>query len=104
MVHGLSAVGVFAERAFTRVLLAVAGVALLLLAGLLLGLALKSAGLATPGWVTTIASALVVVLIQAAMVALAGLFIVFGNAANVANHPSATAGALVRAVDVRGTG
>lgn len=101
VVHGLSAVGVFVERAFTRVLLAITSLAVLLLLGLVVGLILKTVGLATPGWVTTIAAALVIVLVQTAMVALSGLFIAFGNASNVTQAPSSTAHSVVASVEIR---
>ncbi len=98
IVHGMSAVGVFVERAFTRTLLAIGAVASVLLAGFAVALVLKAFGLATPGWVTTIAAALVIVLIQTAMIALCGLLVVFGNAANVALAPAITAHTLIAAV------
>jgi hypothetical protein len=100
VIHGLSAVGVFSERAFTRTLIAAGGVVALMLLGLLVGLLLKLLGLATPGWVTTLATALVVVVIQSATVAMTGLFVVFGNAANVVRAPAATAQILVEHIDV----
>jgi glycosyltransferase involved in cell wall biosynthesis len=99
MTHGLSAIGVFSERAFTRVLLAIGGTALFMLLSFALGLALKTMDLATPGWVTTIAAAALIVLIQSATVALCGLFIVFGQAANLAQAPAATAASLIARVD-----
>ena len=99
VVHGMSAIGVFVERAFTRVLMAIGLIALLTAAGFVTALVLKAFGLATPGWVTTIAATLVVVLVQTAMIALCGLLVVFGNASNVALAPSATARALVAKVD-----
>ena len=99
--HGLSAVGVFVERVFTRMLLGIGGVAALLFSSLLLGLVLKAAGLATPGWVTTIAASLVIVLVQTATVALCGLFVVFGNASNVGLAPAATGRTLIASVHGR---
>ncbi len=101
VMHGLSAVGVFSERAFTRMLVAVGCVASLLVLGLAAALALKAMDMATPGWVTTIAAALVVVLVQTAIVALSGLFMVFGDAANVAMSPASAARRLVARVDGR---
>ncbi len=97
--HGMSAVGVFVERAFTRVLLTVGLLAVALLVGFGVALLLKLFGLATPGWVTTIAVALVLILVQAAMIALCGLLMVFGQAANVALPPAAVARSLVARVD-----
>ena len=99
--HGLSAVGVFSERAFTRTLVGIGSVAVLMLFGLVAGLVLKAEGLATPGWLTTIAMALVVVLVQTAMVALCGLFVVFGNAAHVVQSPAATARGLIESVTLQ---
>lgn len=99
VVHGMSAVGVFVERAFTRVLMAIGILAGLIAVGFVAALMLKALGLATPGWVTTIAAALVVVLVQTAMIALCGLLLVFGNAANVALAPATTARDLIAGVD-----
>ncbi len=97
--HGLSAIGVFSERAFTRVLLAIGGIAAFMMLSFTLAMALKAAGLATPGWLTTIAVAALIVLIQSATVALCGLFVVFGQAANLVQAPSATASTLIARVD-----
>lgn len=99
VVHGMSAVGVFVERAFTRTLVAIGALAGVMLAGFAAALLLKAFGLATPGWLTTIAMALVIVLIQTAMIALCGLLVVFGNAANVTLAPAMTAHTLIAAVD-----
>lgn len=99
IVHGMSAVGVFAERAFTRALIAIGGLAGAMLAAFLAALALKAFGLATPGWLTTIAVALVIVLAQTAMIMLCGLLVVFGNASNVALAPVVTARTLIAGVD-----
>jgi glycosyltransferase involved in cell wall biosynthesis len=97
--HGLSAIGVFSERAFTRVLLAIGGTALFMVLSLVISLGLKAVGLATPGWATTIAAAALIVLVQSAIAALCGLFIVFGQTANFAHAPNVTAGLLVARVD-----
>lgn len=99
IVHGLSAVGVFVERVFTRVLLVVSGIASVVVLGLIVSLLMKAADLATPGWVTTIASALVIILIQTATVALCGLFVVFGSASNVVMAPAVAARTLIEAVE-----
>ena len=99
VVHGMSAVGVFVERAFTRTLMAIGMLAGVMLIGFMTALMLKAFGLATPGWVTTIAAALVIVLIQTAMLAMCGLLLVFGNALNVAVSPAAIAQNLVASVD-----
>ncbi len=101
VMHGLSAIGgVFSERAFTRTLVTVGILVGVMTIGLMAGLALKVAGLATPGWVTTIAVALIVVLVQTAIVTLGGLLIVFGNANNVVMSPSLSARTLIRSVEM----
>ena len=61
-------------------------------------------GLATPGWVTTIAAALAVVLVQTAMVALCGLLVIFSNVTQVALSPAATARTLIDTVDLASDG
>ena len=97
--HGLSAIGVFSERAFTRVLLAIGAAAVLMVGSVALALALKAAGLATPGWLTTIAASALIVLVQSAIVALCGLFVVFGQTANLLQAPTALAKLLIARVD-----
>ncbi len=100
--HGLSAVGVFSERAFTRVLLAIGAAALLMVGSFAVALALKAAGLATPGWLTTIAASALIVLVQSAIVALCGLFVVFGQTANLLHAPSAVGRLLIAEVEEKG--
>jgi len=97
--HGLSAIGVFSERAFTRVLLAIGAAAAFMVAAFVIALVLKALGLATPGWLTTIAAAALIVLLQSATVALCGLFVVFGQPANLQQAPAAIAHLLIASVE-----
>ncbi len=99
LTHGLSAIGVFSERAFTRVLLAIGAAAVLMVSSFALAALLKAAGLATPGWLTTIAAGALIVLVQSAIVALCGLLVVFGQTANLLNAPAAVARLLISRVE-----
>ncbi|WP_210321181.1 glycosyltransferase family 2 protein [Aquibium microcysteis] len=87
VVHGLSSVAVFSERAFTRILLFSAGVFALSAVATVAAVLLKLAGMATPGWATTVAGILMVVLVQNAAVALGGLFVVLNNDRDMAKMP-----------------
>lgn len=97
MVHGLSAIAVFSERIFTRILVMCAGIFMAAVLAVLAALALKAAGLATPGWTTSVASMMIIVILQNAAVALGGLFIVMNNKHDLAVVPSRVAADLIAA-------
>lgn len=97
MVHGLSAIAVFSERIFTRILVMCAGIFLVAVLAVLTALTLKAAGLATPGWTTSVASMMIIVILQNAAVALGGLFIVMNNKHDLAIVPSRVAVDLIAA-------
>lgn len=88
VVHGLSSVAVFSERTFTRILLFSAGMFGLSALATVVAVILKLAGMATPGWATTVAGILMIVLVQNAAVALGGLFVVLNNNRDFALIPS----------------
>jgi polyisoprenyl-phosphate glycosyltransferase len=91
VVHGLSSVAVFSERTFTRILLFSAAVFGLAAVAMAAALVLKFAGMATPGWATTVAGILMIVLVQNAAVALGGLFVVLNNNRDFTQIPSTIA-------------
>lgn len=88
VVHGLSSVAVFSERAFTRILLFSAGVFAFAAVATVVAVILKLGGMATPGWATTVAGILMIVLVQNAAMALGGLFIVLNSNRDMAKLPS----------------
>lgn len=79
IVHGLSSIAVFSERTFTRILVFCAMIFGLSALGTVAAMLLKLSGMATPGWTTTVAGILMIVLVQNAAVALGGLFVVLNN-------------------------
>ncbi|RST86282.1 glycosyltransferase [Aquibium carbonis] len=95
VVHGLSSVAVFSERTFTRILLFSAGMFGLSALATAVAVIMKLAGLATPGWATTVAGILMIVLVQNAAVALGGLFVVLNNNRDFALIPSEMADVFV---------
>lgn len=87
VVHGMSAVAVFSERTFTRLLVFAAGVFGLATLATVVAMLLKLLDLASPGWLTTVAGVLMIVLVQSASVALSGLFVVLNNKRDVTLLP-----------------
>jgi len=64
VLHGFRALMVFAEDVLVRVGLACVSVAFLAITGALTALLLKVLGYATPGWFSTVAGILILVVIQ----------------------------------------
>ena len=89
VVHGLSAMAVFMERLLTRVILAAAGLAVLGLAASLIAIAFKIAGLATPGWMTTVVGTSLVVIVMTGALALIGLIGGLAGSVAVTTPPAA---------------
>jgi glycosyltransferase involved in cell wall biosynthesis len=87
IVHGLSSIAVFSERTFTRILVFCAGVFVLSALAAVIAVLMKLFGMATPGWTTTVAGILMIVLVQNAAVALGGLFVVLNNKRDFALLP-----------------
>ncbi len=71
MVHGLSAISVYGDVVFARVLLAAGGIAGMAALGIVtVALTRLATGLAVPGWATTAAGDLVIILLQTLVVAI----------------------------------
>ncbi|CBS91595.1 glycosyltransferase [Azospirillum lipoferum] len=87
VVHGLSSIAVFSERTFTRILLFSAAIFALSGLAAVIAVLLKMLGMATPGWTTTVAGIVMVVLVQNAAVSLGGLFVVLNNKRDFALIP-----------------
>ena len=83
IVHGLSAMSVYTDVIFVRVLLMMGGVSLLSLATLLAVLAIRfNSTLAIPGWATVVFGDLLIILFQAMlMIAVTSLMILAGRSA-----------------------
>jgi hypothetical protein len=80
VLHGLSAISVFGEIVGARLLAATTGVILLALAGLLAVVGIRLAtDWAIPGWATTTAGLLLVVLLQAIMISFIFIFIILNG-------------------------
>lgn len=98
MVHGLSAIAVFSERIFTRILLVCASIFLAAVLAAVAALVLKGVGMATPGWTTSVASMMIIVILQNAAVALGGLFIVMNNKHDLTVVPTKVASELIASI------
>ncbi len=74
--HGLRSIAVFAETVLTRIV--IAAFLLAALGGLILVIvfAMKLLGIASPGWTTTVAGVILIVVAQIAMTGLLGLFVI----------------------------
>ena len=95
MVHGLSAIAVFSERIFTRILVMCAGIFTAAVLAVVVAVGLKAAGMATPGWTTSVASMMIIVILQNAAVAMGGLFIVMNNKHDLTLQPMRVAADLI---------
>ena len=74
--HGLRSVAVFGETVLNRIVIAaflLAAAGALVLAAVLI---LKLLGFASPGWATTVAGVVIIIVAQIAMAGLLGLFVI----------------------------
>jgi hypothetical protein len=74
--HGLRSVAVFGETVLTRIVIAAFLMAALGALSLAIVLAMKLIGIASPGWATTVAGVILIVVAQVAMTGLLGLFVI----------------------------
>ena len=80
IIHGLSAVSVYSDIAFTRALAFSAGLALLTVAGIASVFAIRLfTDLAIPGWASYMVGFLVVVLMQSLMMSAGAVFLLLNN-------------------------
>ena len=80
LVHGLSAVSVYSDIAFTRILVFSFGLAALTLGGIGVVVGIRFfTDLAIPGWATYTVAALVIVLLQTLMLSLGSVFLLLNN-------------------------
>ena len=99
--HGLSAVSVYSDVAFVRILLF--SVVLILMAAVGIGIALAIrflTDLAVPGWTTTVVGTLSVVLLQTLMLSTLAVFLVLNGRSQASIIPADVASRLVRTTDV----
>lgn len=99
--HGLSAVSVYSDVAFVRILLF--SVVLILMAAVGIGIALAIrflTDLAVPGWTTTVVGTLGVVLLQTLMLSTLAVFLVLNGRSQASVIPADVASRLVRTTDV----
>jgi hypothetical protein len=80
VVHGLSAISVYSDVVFTRLVMATSMLAGMAIGGLLLIAALRlSAAVVVPGWLSSTAGILVLVLLQAVTFGVSLVFVVLGS-------------------------
>ncbi|MET0105323.1 MAG: glycosyltransferase [Sedimenticola sp.] len=77
--HGLSSVAIFTESVLTRIIIFCGIVALTSVVLILVALAIKLMGFATPGWFTVAVGALLGLLVQTATITLISLLIAINN-------------------------
>ena len=81
--HGLSAMSVYADIMFVRVLMAAAGIVVLAVASMIVVVAIRlTTDMAIPGWATTVFSNLLVILFQALVIVVATTFMVLATRSN----------------------
>lgn len=80
VIHGLSAVSVYSDVAFVRVLMASLGLSVLTVLGIIVVVAIRfTTDLAIPGWASNVAASLVIMLFQALMFSAGAAFLVLAN-------------------------
>jgi hypothetical protein len=74
--HGLRSIAVFGETVLTRIVIAAFLIAALGAAALAVVFVMKLLGITSPGWTTTVAGVILIVVAQIAMTGLLGLFVI----------------------------
>jgi len=101
ILHGLGSISVDLDRVLVRILMAVLGFAGLLAIAMAAVVAYRfGTDLATPGWATTIVSALLIILMQSGVFAVLLLFLDLKVGAGVATAPALVYDDYVESIDV----
>jgi hypothetical protein len=80
VIHGLSALSVYSDVVFARLLVAAAGVASLALLGIAAAIVIRLAtALATPGWATMVVGVFAIVLIQTVIATIVASLVLLGG-------------------------
>jgi hypothetical protein len=96
IIHGMSAISVFADVSFTRLLLGSAFVSLFTLAGMIAVVAIRIfTTLAIPGWATNVFGLLVMVLVQMVLIATVSMLSLLSNRSAAPVVPIVQANTLV---------
>jgi glycosyltransferase involved in cell wall biosynthesis len=105
LVHGLSAVSVYSDVAFTRILLFSFGLAILTVGGIgvVVGIRLFT-DLAIPGWATYTVAALVIMLLQTLLLSLGAIFLLLNNRSMPSLNPRRMAAEYLTATTTLRTG
>jgi polyisoprenyl-phosphate glycosyltransferase len=100
--HGLRSIAVFGETVLTRIVIAAFVMAAFGALGLGVVFAMKLLGIASPGWATSVAGVILVIVAQIAMTGLLGLFVILrGQRPDAADTPRG-AEALIERIDKLG--
>ena len=92
-VHGLSAMSVYRDAIFVRLLFAMGLIAVLAVFGIVVIVAIRlSTNLATPGWATTVAGDLLIILSQSFVIVVAASLTMLVGAATARSSRSSTRG------------
>lgn len=97
--HGLRSIAVFGETVLTRIVIGSFWLALFGALVVFVVFTMKLLGIASPGWATTVAGAVLVIVAQIAMTGLLGLFVVLRGQRIAALYPQAAAAALIERID-----
>ncbi len=97
--HGLRSIAVFGETVLTRIVIAAVWLAGLGALALLIVLAMKILGVASPGWSTTVAGLILGLVVQIAVASLLGLFVIMRDQRLDPGVPRALAEAMIDRID-----
>jgi hypothetical protein len=98
-IHGLSAIAVFSEPVLTRIIAICLAVIVAAASATVVAVSLKLAGLASPGWLTTVAGILVVAFVQAVGLCLVCLILLLNGRRTATSVPYNTAASFVQRID-----
>ena len=97
--HGLRSIAVFGEAALTRIVIGAFCLAGLGALVLLIVFVMKLLGLASPGWTTTVAGAVLGLVVQTVVVSLLGLLVVIRGRRAETQDPVALAKGMIRSIE-----
>jgi hypothetical protein len=98
-IHGLSAISVFSEAVLTRIIAVCVAVIIAGAGATVIAASLKLAGLASPGWLTTVAGILVVAFVQVVGLCLVCLVLLLNGRRAVTSVPYNTAASFIQRID-----
>jgi len=101
IIHGLSAISVYADFAFVRILLVGMGMGLVTVLGMAVAAGIRFlTDLAIPGWATNVVGIMLIIMIQAVILSLVAVFLLLSGRSNAAIVPALVTRDYIQSTDV----